>query len=297
MSTVTQKTETFTRLDTTQAPRQIVREVLSSEENVLLVPPRLHDSDFELTPPPDETDVNVGLFTSGSTGKPKLIWNRRSHIRENGRVSAGAFSVNAQMKLQILASPWHVAGLSWALMAEENNIDYRMKAPRIAESDQWVGEINAYQPDMLFTVPTVLRYLYESKNWFVPRIAFGGASILQEDYKELAPHTQTLYQAYGQTEAGGLIAVYSRDINTEPESDEHIRVGRPPENVMIHCEGKKDVPGPILVQSPSSIVNGWYDTGDLGYFDDDQQLHVTGRNDQRKGNCNMITAVTEVVHK
>ena len=277
--------------------KYIIEDIREAKNHVLLIPPRFDPGQLEITSPPGNEEVYVGLFTSGSTGSPKLIWNRRSAIVENGRISQSLYDISPQMELLIIASPWHVAGLSWALMAEEAGNNYQITVPRIEKVSEWNELIHSMQPDMLLTVPSVLRYLYGYSDWFVPRIAYGGASLLSEDYEKLAPHGHMLYQGYGQTEAGGVISAHKRSLLDEPDMNEAACVGVPPSPISVSCRGFRENPEPVSVQSPTAVYKGWYDTGDRGFMDEAGKLYLKGRNDRPMGNCNTITAVTEVVHK
>jgi acyl-coenzyme A synthetase/AMP-(fatty) acid ligase len=275
----------------------LVDQVMHAKDHKLLIPPRFEELDLRVDQPADD-GVRIGLFSSGSTGKPKCIWNRRQNLLLNGERSREMFSLDPSDRVVILASPWHVAGLTWALMAELAGVDYQMVIPRTRESEQWGERIAEYQPTKLFTVPTVLRYLVQQNNWHCPTIAYGGASIEPEMYKQLRPFGTTLVQAYGQTEAGGLIAAHHHDLSEVPYQYESICCGQPPRGVRLECRSSDaEHPAPIKVLSPTAIYEHWYDTGDVGFIDEHGNLNITGRKEKKHGNCNMISSVTSIAHK
>ena len=264
---------------------------------MLLIPPRFEELEITDQSVPKPNEKRVGLFSSGSTGTPKCIWNSLGNLKQNGALSINMFRVTPEDRILIIASPWHVAGISWSLMAEQAGAEYRTVTPSIDDAKKWPDLIRSYRPTHLMTVPSVLRYLYEDENWHVPRISYGGASIQPGEYSKLERHCERLFQGYGQTEAGGLIAVHERGMDRPQGTHEHQCCGYPPDEFTITCEGTPESPDAIILESPTSIYNKPYNTGDLGFRDSKKRLHVTGRNDDTKGNCNMITAVTSVMHK
>jgi O-succinylbenzoic acid--CoA ligase len=287
----------FKKVDTTQAPRDIINRVLDAEENLLLIPPRFEELDLEIGLP-KQAAVQIGLFSSGSTGDPKCIWNTRQNLLLNGEFSREAFGLSHSDRVLIIASPWHVAGLTWALMAQLAGVPYKMVVPHTKESDQWSSIIRDFQPTHLFTVPTVLRYLAQQSDWSCRNIAYGGASIEPDLYDQMAEHGTVMYQAYGQTEAGGLIAVHKRLLGSDPYEFEAICCGKPPRGIMLECDSTDvNEPAPIRLLSETAVYDDWYDTGDVGYLNEAGDLHITGRKHKKHGNCNMITAVTSVAHK
>jgi len=286
-----------TNIDITQNPLAIIQQVRRAKKDIQLIPPGLKELNVETEIKAEASDRLTGLFSSGSTNKPKRIWNTYSNLLENARISANMFEINSRKKILIIAAPWHVAGLTWSLMAEEAGAEYKIMIPKIAQPAEWLSAIEAFRPNLLLTVPTVLRMLYGRENFYVPELGYGGASLEAEDYEKLKNRCQVLFQAYGQTEAGGLIAVYKKIMNTSPKKYEHLCCGFAPSMVKILCDGEPGSPQPILVGSPTSVYEKTYNTGDVGFTDSKGRLYISGRNIDKKDNCNMVTAVTSIAHK
>src|SRR5690606_21213377 len=112
------------RVDISSDGNELVKQLLNSNDSLLFIPPRYMNEPFEIAPVPKDEGVFVGLFTSGTTSKPKCTWISRDKLLQNARISIDAFSIRSSHNLFILASPWHSAGLSWALMAEEAGASY-----------------------------------------------------------------------------------------------------------------------------------------------------------------------------
>jgi len=251
-------------------------EILDSNDDLLLQPRT------GITPenPSKSSHRQIGLYTSASTGQAKCVWNSTNHLKENARITAREFQISRDDRLLMLAKPWHVAGLSWVLMADYVGTNYKFIATKSGEDDRWYEMIQEYDPTCLLTVPAVLRSLFSYSDWFVPRIIFGGSPISHEDYKPLLGHCTSLIQGYGQTEAGGLISCYSMDMKSNISEETCYCYGHWPNEFDIDCEGTPEQPAPILLNSPTSIHEGYYDTGDQGYLSKEGMLYLVGRKDK-----------------
>jgi fatty-acyl-CoA synthase len=126
------------------------------------------------------------------------------------------------------------------------------------------------------------------------------------------PHTDFI-QVYGLTEGGGSVTfVPPHALRTKPGS-----AGKPSQNVRIRLvdDEDRDVPqgaeGQILVRAPSvtagywddaeltarSLAGGWLHTGDVGRFDEDGYLYISGRKGDMiiSGGMNIFPAEIEDV--
>ncbi|MDZ7806335.1 MAG: AMP-binding protein [Gracilimonas sp.] len=266
---------TYSELKIPGEPKLLVKKVMESNDSCLIVPSYYRDKN------PEISDIGmdrkfVGLFSSGTTGKPKCIWNSYKNLLDNAFYTSSAFEIGPDDKLLMLVSPWHVAGLSWALMAEQFGNEYKFIATKKGDKEHWQEAIQQFKPDVLLTVPAVLRSLMEFE-WKVPKIIYGGTPVEPQELKLISNRSEELFQGYGQTEAGGLIS--SHKFNSLPDviSDEHRCCGQPIKGVEILCEGTKDKPVPILVRSETAYTNEYYKTGDLGYRDDEGNLYINSR--------------------
>ncbi len=255
--------------------KDIIRRVMNAKKSQLLIPPKLKGMDIKIEEPPNDGKY-IGLFSSGTTNDPKCIWNSFENLKKNAEYSAKAFGVKSRHLLLMMAMPWHVAGSSWMLMAELLDCEYFFITTKKGEHDFWIKTVQDVEPDYLLTVPAVLRALYD-EDWLVPNVAYGGYPIKFEEYEKLSPHCSFMYQGYGQTEAGGLISSYKRRSTVIPFDLENLCQGRPISGVELNCDGTRESPSSIYITSETAFTTETYDSGDVGFKDEEGNIYVMGR--------------------
>lgn len=255
--------------------KEIIHRVIYSDSSQLLIPQKYAGVELEIPPVPQDGKY-IGLFSSGTISNPKCIWNRYESLELNARLSALAFDVEPRHFLLMLALPWHVAGFTWLLMAEFLDCEYLFITTRKGDHELWLNTIQDTEPDYIFTVPAVLRSLYD-EDWYSNNIVYGGYPIRFEEYSHLSPHCRTMYQGYGQTEAGGLISCHKRRSTQIPMQSEHLCHGFPIQGLIIQCDGSPEKPAPIYIKSPTAYTGVSYNTGDVGYLDKYGRIYVCGR--------------------
>lgn len=268
----------FKIADVSKSGWEIVRGIIKSTDSQLLIPPKLAGKNLQIENP-GSNEKYVGLFSSGTTGTPKGIWNRYSHLVRNAHYTAEAFGVKSTHRLLMMAAPWHVAGLSWAIMAEELGCDYKFITTKKGEEQRWLKAVQEFEPDFLLTVPAVVRAIY-GKEWFVPNVVFGGYSLEEGELQKLKAHSDFTIQGYGQTEAGGLIAAHKRKSAEPIEAYDYMCCGSPIKGVSIRCDGTLENPAPIFIQSQTACTDVEYDSRDLGFIDQSGNIYVIGRADK-----------------
>jgi len=270
-------TQRWITIEVSQDPEQWIHDILRADTSVLLIPPRLNKDDVDVPEPPTQ-GVYVGLFSSGTlSDHPNVHWILREKLLLNAKMSAQAFQIHADDRLLILASPWHVAGLSWRLMGLQLGAHTELYTPYQAALPQYADRLSRFSYTHVLTTPLILRTLMALATWQVEVIICGGAPFDKSDFNLLPGHCASLINAYGQTECGGLISLKRLASDQWIREDQTQCVGHPPEAIRIRCMGTQDSPGPIYVQSPTAIIEGWTDTGDHGYLDDKGDLFIFKR--------------------
>lgn len=106
-------------------------------------------------------------------------------------------------------------------------------------------------------------------------ILCGGARLSKRTLKNMYAFGFTIYEGYGLTECGGIVSVRKNDFKGLGS------VGQALPDIKIRICNPKDGLGEIAI-STKRIDEGhqsqeWFNTGDIGYLDNDERLWITGR--------------------
>ncbi len=244
-----------------------------------------------------EEDDAVILFTSGSEKDPKAVELTHHNIYSNIASISQRYHLNENDSFLANLPYFHVFGLTanlWApfyhgmtIITYANPIDYR-KVCEIVRDDK---------PTLMVGTPSFFwGYLRKSEpgDFASLRLALCGADKCPDALREafIEKHNMVLHEAYGVTETSPGISGNSEEFN-KPGS-----VGLPFEGVeikIIHFQtgeecgigenGKILVRGEMVMkgyfndfeETSLHMRHGWYDTGDMGYLDEDGYLWHVGR--------------------
>lgn len=245
----------------------------------------------------DVDDTIVILFTSGSEKDPKAVQLTHRNIGSNiANFSKHVGVTEEDIMLSNLVF-FHVFGLTVNLwtpfvlgmtnITYANPMDFRAISTIAREE----------KPTIMAGTPSFFwGYLQKSDpgDFKSLRIMVAGADkcpdALREGYME--KHGAILLEGYGATETSPVISVNSHEFN-RPGS-----IGKPIPNVEVRIENldtgeecKRGEIGKILVKgdlvmkgylgepelTAEAIVDGWYNTGDMGFLDEDGYLWHSGR--------------------
>lgn len=250
-----------------------------------------------LTNSTTEEDDAVILFTSGSEKTPKAVQLTHSNIMSNIEGFSDALALSGDDRMLATLPYFHVFGLTtnlWTplyhgmtMITYANPIEYKTVVKVIREE----------KPTMMVGTPSFFwGYLNKSEpgDFSSIRLAVVGADKCPASLREafLNKHNIVLLEGYGTTETSPVIAT------NVPQANKPGSVGKPISNVEVKIEnyetGEACQPGEvgkILVKGPCvmkgyfddleetslRIRSGWYDTGDMGYLDEDGYLWHAGR--------------------
>lgn len=245
----------------------------------------------------NENDTAAILFTSGSEKDPKAVQLTHRNISANIE-NFGAY-VNISDSDIILANLvfFHVFGLTVNLWV---SFYYGMTMVSYANplDFQTVSDIaREEKPTIMVGTPSFFwGYLQKSNpgDFKTLRIMVAGADKCPDALREgyMKKHGVTLLEGYGATETSPVISVNSHEHN-RPGSTGRVIPGVKVrvENFETGEECKTGETGKILVKGDSvmkgyyddreltddAMTKGWYNTGDMGYFDEDGYLWHAGR--------------------
>lgn len=244
-----------------------------------------------------EDDTLLILFTSGSERDPKAVQLTHRNIGSNVQSVVDYFSFVPEDVFLANLPYFHVFGqtanlwvplcVGMTIVTYANPLDFKT-----------VCEVVREEKVTLFAgTPTFFwGYLRNSKpgDFDSCKVILAGADKCPEALRQafMEKHGKVLLEGYGATETSPVISVNS------PEHNRPGSVGRPIPGVTVRVENYETdencpvgVTGKILVkgdnvmkgyfddfeQTALSIRHGWYDTGDMGFFDEDGYLWHVGR--------------------
>jgi acyl-[acyl-carrier-protein]-phospholipid O-acyltransferase/long-chain-fatty-acid--[acyl-carrier-protein] ligase len=245
----------------------------------------------------DENDTAVILFTSGSEKDPKAV--QLTHLNLSSNIENFGAYVKIYESDIILANLvfFHVFGLTvnlWVafyygmtMVSYANPLDFQTISTIAREE----------KPTIMVGTPSFFwGYLQKSEpgDFKTLRIMVAGADKCPDALREgyMKKHGVTLLEGYGATETSPVISVNSHEFN-RPGSTGKVIPG-----VQVRLEnfetgevcktrevGKVFVKGDSVMKgyyddpelTADALVDGWYNTGDMGYFDEDGFLWHAGR--------------------
>ena len=268
-------------------------------------------SDEERFPTADDDDVTIIMFTAGTTGTPKGVM--LSHNSFSSYILANVDPVDMDSaEKNILTVPLHhIAGIQAVMAAIYGGRTLVLQ--RQFDEEGWMKLVQDEKVDRAMMVPTMLKRLMDQPTFkdydlsSLQVITYGAAPMpLEVIKKAILEFPQTRFiNAFGQTETASTITMLPPDAHDihEGDPDFEIKMKRlgsigkplPDVEVLIVDEEGKEVAvgenGEIVARgerlmkgywnreeaTKETLRGGWLYTGDLGYWDDEGYIFLSGR--------------------
>ena len=233
---------------------------------------------------PTLNDEAVVIFTSGSTGRPKgVVHTFQSLI--NNILNGNKILNHSANDIWLASLPfYHIGGFQ--IICRSFFYGCSIIIPQSIQTDYLASAIINNDPTHISLVSTQLERLLNQNikaSKSLKASLIGGGFINDELIIKADKLGWKPFRVYGSSETGSMVtAISSDEIKLKPQS-----VGKPFTNVNIKISDDSE----ILVQSnslfknyldnehgtKSKLANGFYNTGDLGFVDEDGYLFVEAR--------------------
>lgn len=281
--------------------------------------------DAPVEAPGDEQDTFAVFYTSGTTGAPKgaMVSHRNLVMNAYNQMHADA---SRDDDVNLVATPLYHLGAVFMAVTYMMLGCTQVILPRF-EPRAWLETLAASRATVSLLIPTMINAVLndpacDEHDLGSLRLVFYGGGPMPQAVLERAMRRLgcAFTQGYGLTET--LEATFLTAADHVLDGDERQRrrlasAGREAvgAEVRVVDEGGADCPigavGEILVRSDSvirgywrapeetaaAIRDGWFHTGDLGYFDEDRYLYVVDRKKDMvvSGGVNVYTKEVEEV--
>lgn len=263
--------------------------------------------------PRNHTDTAVILYTSGTTGRSKGAMLSHANIVSNIKGAAAHFQLDSSIHTLSFLPINHVFEQVCGVLLPLSlggKVSFCESLKKLGENlaevkptfflavpavyrmilDRITKNVNSKKlSQLLFSVPftrpivtSKVRHTFGSGTIFIS----GGAALDPAIANGMTKFGLSIYQGYGITETAPIISA------EQPGARRPGTIGRLLERVEVRIDGPDDegvgeivVKGPNVMQgyykNPQAtaevLVDGWYRTGDLGFFSSDGFLTISGR--------------------
>jgi acyl-[acyl-carrier-protein]-phospholipid O-acyltransferase/long-chain-fatty-acid--[acyl-carrier-protein] ligase len=245
----------------------------------------------------DENDTAAILFTSGSEKDPKAVQLTHRNITSNIENFSSYVKISGDDIMLANLVFFHIFGLTvnlWVsfyhgmtMITYANPLDFQAIS-NIAREEK---------PTIMVGTPSFFwGYLHKSEpgDFKSLRLMVAGADKCPDALRDgfMQKHGVTLLEGYGATETSPVISVNSLEFNRPGSTGkvipgmqvrlENFETG---EACTIREVGKVFVKGDSVMKgyyddpdlTSEALIDGWYNTGDMGFFDEDGYLWHAGR--------------------
>ncbi len=245
-------------------------------------------------------DIALILHTSGTTSRPKIVPLMNTNICTSANNIRLTLKLNTSDCCLNIMPLFHIHGLIGAILSSV------LAGARIVCTPgfyplKFFDWVERYQPTWYTAVPTMHQSILECMTENTEIIKRSRFRFIRSSSSALAPQVMEalekmfnapVIESYGMTEASHQMA--SNKLPPEKRKAGTVGIASGPEIAIMDQKGKflpRGIKGEIVIKGKNviekyqnnpeankkSFTNGWFRTGDQGYFDEDNYLKITDR--------------------
>lgn len=246
---------------------------------------------------PDPCDTAIIMFTSGTTSFSKGVIMTNYNTMHAITVYRKIFHIT-QDDITIIPVPiYHVTGLI-GLLALFISIGGTVLLHKFFDAKRVLNDTSKHKVTFIHAAPTVFSLLLEQRKDFptldsIRLMACGSSNMPDkkiQELKEWLPNAE-FRTVYGLTETSSPATIFPEDVSQSPyrgssghpvpgtffkivSEEGEIMPFRQVGTIMV--KGSVVTPG-YYINKPLPLEDGWLDTGDLGYFNEEGYLYIVDR--------------------
>jgi acyl-CoA synthetase (AMP-forming)/AMP-acid ligase II len=238
-------------------------------------------ADIDAIKEPLPADTAVVIFTSGTTGRPKPAMLSRSALIASARSNARNLTLGPGDIWLMSISCARIGGLS--ILSRSLLARSAIATARHFTPETFIKTLRDKQVTLASIVPTMLvKALDAAPDWGPPpslrSILVGGASASDALLKRARQRGFPIMTTYGMTETASNVVTTPYEERFEGA----VGSGKCNADTAIKIiDGSIWVKGPMTMSGywghSSHPVDAWFETGDIGRFDENGYLHVEAR--------------------